>query len=252
MLAAILRQNPAFHAAMSSPLYTVIHGLLRNLGPVNEYSRFISDEQRERILRSVFESFYCSLSDRKVIFDTSRGWTGQLFTLAALFGESRVVCCVRSPAWILDSIERRVQSSPFQRSKMFTDETGVNVYTRVEHMLKKGILGPSLQGLRQAWYGEHADRLIVVRYESLTEQPAEVIGQLYRALGEPEFEHDFEKLEYDAPEFDQDLGMPGLHRVRRRIEPNRRTTVLPPDLFSQNDRSFWDVPGQNPQGVLVL
>ena len=135
---------------------------------------------------------------------------------------------------------------------MFTGEAGDNVYTRAEFMLKKGILSAPLQALRQAWYGEEAHRLVAIRYDSLAEQPAGVISRLYELLEYPPFHHDFDNLEYDEPEFDAQLGMPGLHKVRRRVAPNRRNTILPPDLFNQNDRSFWNVPGQNPRGVTIL
>ena len=252
MLAAIMRQNPRFHAGMSSPLHGIFTSLMRSMGAANEYARFLPECRKERIVRSVFTAFFADRADRRIIFDTNRGWCAHLSTLAALFPDTRVICCVRSPAWILDSIERRVQASTFSRSRMFPEEAADNVYTRVEHMLKKGILSGSLQALRQAWYGENASRLIAVRYDSLTEQPAEVIARIYELIGEETFAHDFENLEYDEPEFDEQLGLPGLHKVRRRVEPNRRITVLPADLFTQNDRSFWDVPGQNPRSVVVL
>jgi sulfotransferase len=252
MLAAILRQNPAFHAGMSSPLLSIFSGLLRSMGPGNEYARFLSDGQRERMIRAVFDQYFAEFADKHLVFDTNRGWSAHLASLASLFPESRVICCVRNPAWILDSIERRVQSAGFSRSRMFPDDAAENVYTRVEFMLKKGILSGSMQALRQAWYGEHADRLIAVRYDSITERPTQLVERLYELLREPPFRHDFENLEYNELEFDEQLGLPGLHEVKRRVERIERTTVLPTDLFAQNDRCFWDVPGQNPRGVIVL
>jgi sulfotransferase len=252
LLAAILRQNPGFHAAMSGPVCGIVTALLRSMGAAQEYAQFLSPEQRRRIIHSVFDAYYSDLAGKQLIFDTNREWTAHLALLTDLFPQARVVCCLRSPAWILDSFERRVQSSPFLRGKMFPAEAGDNVYSRADFMLKKSVLAAPLQGLRQAWYGEHAHRLIGIRYDSLTENPAAVIGRLYALLGQPPFAHDFEHLEFDEQEFDAQLGMPGLHKVRARIEPNRRATILPPDLFGPNDRAFWDVPGQNPRGVVVL
>jgi sulfotransferase len=251
VLAAILRQNPRFHAAMSGPLCGIFEGLLQSMGEANDYSLFLAEAQRERIARSLFEAYYADLADR-LIFDTNRGWTGQLSALAQLFPEARVLCCVRSPAWILDSFERRVQQAPLRRGKMFKGPASVNAYARVESLVKGGALGSALQMLRQAWSGEWAGRLVVIRYETLSEQPALVMGRLYELLGEEPFAHDFEHVEYDAPEFDERLGLPGLHRVAARVQPHERKTILPADLFSQHDRSFWDVPGQNPRGVTVL
>ena len=252
MLAAILCQNPAFHAGVSSPLCGMIASLLRSMGANNEYARFLSDDQRRRITGSVFDAYYAELADKEIIFDTNREWTAHLAMFADLFPQAKVICCVRSPAWILDSIERRVHANPFARTKMFPTDAADNVYTRAEFTLKKGILAAPLQSLRQAWYGEEAHRLIAIRYDSLAAEPGAAMRRFYELLGHPHFAHDFENLELDEPELDAELGMPGLHKVRRRVEPNRRETILPPDIFNQNDRSFWDVPGQNPRGVTVL
>ena len=50
----------------------------------------------------------------------------------------------------------------------------------------------------------------------------------------------FDHVEYDAPEFDQALGLSGLHRVRPKVALAARRTILPPDLFEQYSKlSFW-------------
>jgi sulfotransferase len=93
--------------------------------------------------------------------------------------------------------------------------------------------------LRQAWYGEHGKKLIVLRYESLTTDPAGVLHGLYGHVGEEDYPHDFEHLEFDEPEFDEQLNLPGFHKVRPRVEWTTRETILPPDLFTHCDQPFW-------------
>jgi len=119
--------------------------------------------------------------------------------IAALCPHAKVICCVRSPAWILDSIERLIQGNPFARSKMFPAEAGENVYMRAEYTLKKGVLAAPLQSLRQAWYGDEAHRLIAIRYDSLVAQPSAVIARLYELLDQPPFAHNFENLDSTSP-----------------------------------------------------
>jgi sulfotransferase len=47
-------------------------------------------------------------------------------------------------------------------------------------------------------------------------------------------------VQYDAPEFDEALGVTGLHKVRPRVEVTARRSVLPPDLFEKYAAlSFW-------------
>ncbi len=115
-----------------------------------------------------------------------------------------------------------------------------------------GLVGAAIEGLRQAWFGDFAQQLIAIRYDSLTEKPAEVMGQLYDLLGIQRFHHDFDDLDYAEDEFDSRLGLPGFHRVAHRVEPSHRETILPPELFRKYDQSFWDDPSQNPRGVTVL
>lgn len=94
--------------------------------------------------------------------------------------------------------------------------------------------------LKEPVYGEHPDRLLLVDFDLLTAAPERVLRLIYEFVGKPWFEHDFENVIFDAPEFDQQLGLPGLHRVQPKVQPVRRQTVLPPDLSERLDAfSFW-------------
>ncbi len=177
LLEGILRQNPRFHAAISGPMSEMFTGLVRSMSGFNDASIFISDDQRERVLRSLFEAYYADLAEGEVIFDTSRNWCSLIPALCELFPTARVVCCVRSPAWILDSIERHVQQKALGTQRMFNHDPKGNEYTRVEALTgKDGFVKRARGNLRQAWFGEFAGRLIAVRYESLVQQPKETIG----------------------------------------------------------------------------
>jgi sulfotransferase len=107
--------------------------------------------------------------------------------------------------------------------------------------------------LREAFWGDNADRLILVGYEALAKRPEDTMRQLYSFLGELWFDHDFDNVEYEAEEFDLALGTPNLHRVRRKVEWVERSTVLPPELFDRfvND-AFWTVPELNTRNVQVV
>ncbi|HKD08431.1 MAG TPA: sulfotransferase [Bryobacteraceae bacterium] len=253
LLEGILRQNPRFHAAMSGPLPEMFFSLIRTMSHASDTSIFITDTQRRRILRSVFEAYYADLASDKIIFDTGRAWCGLLPALVEMFPDARVVCCLRNPAWILDSIERHVQRNAFLTQRMFGFDSKGNVYTRVEALTgKDGFVKRSLAALRQAWFGEMAKRLIAVRYESLTANPDDTIGRIYDALGEPRYAHDFTSVEYDEPQFDFNMGLPGFHKVSGPVRVNNRETILPPDIFKQHDDCFWNRADQNSRGVLIL
>ncbi len=244
LLAAILRQNPAFHAAMTSPVGTLYLALETAMSRRNETAVFLDAAQRRAILRGVFAGYYHQADPATVLFDTNRLWCARMAALAELFPRSRVICCVREVPWIVDSIERQASRNPFELSGLFGYEPGGTVYTRTARVAgSDGMVGYALDALREACFGAHSERLILLDYEALARTPGPTMRELYRLLGEPLFDHDFEDVSYEADAFDAALGSPGLHRIEGRVEWRPRASVLPPDLFERfaND-SFWRKP----------
>ena len=250
LLTTILKQNPRFHAGIQSPVADVLLGAMRTLSS-SESSVFVRDEQRERVLRSLVDAYYADYGPDRVVFDLNRSWCSVLPALARLFPKCRVLCCLRNPAWILDTLERLVQRNVLLASKMFGHEIG-NVYSRVEGLMKNHYLAPSMQALRQAWFSEYASMLIGIRHDSLAARPLTVIDQLYDLLDEERFAHDFEHIEHDEAVFDGRLSMPGLHRVADPFDVPKIVSILPPDLFVQHDQEFWARSEENPRQVVVL
>ena len=71
----------------------------------------ISDQQRQAVLRGVFQNFYGGFLGTGVVFDTGRVWCSKLPLLATPCPNSRVIACVRGLPWVLDSMERWCVSS---------------------------------------------------------------------------------------------------------------------------------------------
>ena len=254
LLAAILRQNPRFHAGMSSPVGSLFLALQGAMSRRNEAAVFIDDDQKRELLKGIFDSYYHAIHPQQIVFDTNRAWCSKLPTLVPLFPQAKVICCVRHVPWIMDSIERLIRENAFELSGIFGFESLNTVYTRVNRLaVSDGLVGFALDALREAFWSEHADRLILVGYEALTQKPEHTLRTLYEFLGETWFEHDFDNVEFEAEQFDLALGTPNLHRVRRKVESIERHSVLPPELFSRfmND-AFWAVPELNTNNVPVL
>jgi sulfotransferase len=254
LLASILRQNPRFHAGMSSPLAAIYLGVLERLGGKNPYHLLLSDEQRIAIARGLFASFYEHLDPLTVVFDTNRTWCAKLAGISRLFPEVRIICCVRQLAWIIDSFERLVQSQPFEPSKIFNYDPAGTVYTRAEELMKSsGVVSFAYSALKSAFFGPHASHLLLLNYESLAARPAEVLARVYEFIGEAPFPHDFEAVSYSAGEYDRTLGMQDLHTVKGKVEFVARDTILPPDIFRKYlDTAFWNDPLQNSRDVSVV
>jgi sulfotransferase len=254
LLAALLRQNPRFHARMSGPVAGWFATMLGEMSARNEYEVFVSDVQRKAVLRGLFESYYRNIEPAEVIFDTNRLWCSKLPALSELYPDAKVICCVRHVGWIMDSIERLVRRNNFKLSRMFNFDSFGTVYSRIGSLAEPaGIVGFSLNAVKEAYYGEHADRLLVIGYESLTRSPAKVLEAIYDFIGERHFVHDFDNLRYEEADFDARLGTPGLHSVAAKVAYIERQPILPPDLFARfvND-AFWTDPRLNVRNVKVV
>lgn len=250
LLAALLRQNPRFHAGMSGPLAGMFGALLGEMSERNEFAVFLDDAKRRRILKSLFDEFYADCR-AQVIFDTSRAWCARMPAIADLFPDAKVVACVRDLPWIVDSIERLVQRNLYSPSAIFNFTPGGTVYTRANGVAgADGMVGFAFDALKQACYGAQADRLLLVQYETLTSAPARAMQAIYDFIGEPAFKHDFEHVDYDVESFDRRAGTPGLHTVRGKVAAEPRQSLLPPDLFQRfaND-AFWRDPQRKPAGL---
>ncbi|MEM9233539.1 MAG: sulfotransferase [Pseudomonadota bacterium] len=246
LMGALLRQNPRFHAGMSSPVASLTEGLIGQVSAGSELSTMVSESQRERLIRGLFESYYAE-SEAEIIFDTNRAWTAQLPLLMRLYPEAKLICTVRNVAWVMDSLERQFRDNIFEHTRLFnTPAERSTVYTRLEALAHPNrLVGYAWHALQEAVWSEHADRIIIVDYDILAARPAEVMPLIYQFIEESAHDHDFSAVDYDAPEFDSQLGVRGLHKVHKEVAPRPRKTVLPPDLFKRYaGLSFWtDIKG---------
>jgi sulfotransferase len=254
LLAAILRQNPSFHAGMTSPVGAFVSNIIAQVSAGTEFSSQVDHEQRQDLIRGLFDGYYKRDLEKNVIFDTNRMWGAKLPLLMDLFPNAKVIACVRNVAWVMDSIDRKFRSNPYENTKLFgANMARSTVYQRCEGLAQHDqLVGFAWAALREAFYGEHAKSLLVIDYDLLTQAPEKVITLLYEFIKQPLFQHDFDHLEYDAPDFDLQLGLPGMHRVKPKVEYTERRTILPPDLFEKYSKmSFWTDPSGTTANVIA-
>lgn len=254
LLSALLRQNPAFYANMSGPLAGMVNVMLGEMSERNEYSVFISDAQRRRVVRGLFENYYGEEFTADVAFDTNRIWCAKLPLLCELFPNVKLIACVRHVSWIIDSVEQVIRKNALRPSTIFNFQTGGTVYSRSEGLANgDGMVGYPYNALKEAFYGEHAQHLLLLQYETLVRDPAKAMAAVYDFIGEPPFRHDFQNVQFDASEFDTRAGTPGLHAIGKTVAAQERATILPPDVFRrfEND-AFWLNTQANTRGVKVV
>src|ERR1035437_297407 len=226
LLAAILQQNPLLQTSIISPMTQMVNAILRATSNAQETSVFVTDADRMRILQGLFSAYYAACGQTTVL-DSNRAWTGKLPLLVQLFPDCRMICCVRKPAWIMDSLEKLLRKYPLQLSGIFKFDPNMNVFDWADFVAPgDGIIGYPMNALKEAYFGPHADRLLLVDYDALTSRPIETVAAVYDWLSIPRYKHDFDNVQQipGAAEFDNKLGAPGLHMVGKRVHSTARAT----------------------------
>jgi len=254
LLAALLRQNPRFHAGVTSPVGTLFTAVQRLMCQDQETATVVGDTHREDVLRGLVENFYARVPPECTVFDTHRIWAAKMPALAALFPDARVICCVRAVPWVFDSLERLALEQPLQFSRIFNYDTAGTIYSRCEAACSGGgLIGFAWNAVREAFYGPFRNRIMLLTYESLASQPVRALQAVYGFVNEAPFQHGFDNVTISDCSYGERLGAPGLHRLHPRVRFAPRETILPPDLFARLARdSFWTVPAARERGVLIV
>lgn len=243
LLASLLSQNPECHAHIMSPVGHIFTATLNAMSPDNEAAVFLDDDDRAEILEGLFNSYYAR-STRPFVFDNNRRWTANVAALATVFPLAKVICCVRSPLEITDSFEKLFAAHPLAVSKIIGYQSNQTPYGRMGHYYDPaGVIGFAYNALKEAWYGPHRDRLVLLEYDHLARDPLGVMKELTELLQLPKFDYNPNKI---APlpgvaEFDARIGTPGLHDLKGKVVYQKRTSMLPPDLIARMPPAFWRV-----------
>ena len=243
LLSAILRQNPAFYADISSPVQGLVTSTI-NVITGSESNHLIDEDKRKHILKSIFSAFYDTV-EQPTVFDTSRSWTAKTSLLKDLYPQTKIICCVRDLPWILDSFERISAKNSLYGATLTDDESRQTVTTRCDALMdvkKEGQVVKPYYFLEEGLL-LNPDMIMLVEYESLCKKPESVMRELYQFIGKQYFDHDFKNVEYENEVFDKALNMKSLHTVRKEVTWQERPSILPNSVWEKYaGKDFWRKP----------
>ena len=192
----ILAQNPAFSVLHTSPLPMLLDHFANGATDAPEIKGMLArdvagtDQRIWDTARAMMEAF----SDTSgVAFDKNRLWNVHQFTLAKLYPRAKLIVCVRNLCAIFGSTEKQWRRNPLLRVP-----PGLTMRARMENQFSRdGLIGSSLTGIEDLLLADNPN-VFWMAYEALTQNPGMVMQRLYDFLGEPFFEHDFERIKNTA------------------------------------------------------
>jgi len=243
LLSSILKQNPKFSTSITDPLFDYCQSIIRETNVSAGMRKIVSEEKVKTVIKGIFESFY--ENPDMVYFNTNRSWSSNTPLLKDLFPDFKMIVCVREVPWILDSFESLNSKNPYTLKSIYHHQELKSVYERTYMLMGNipnytGYVHSPLNMLKQSIFSNENQNICYVEYETLVSDPISTLKKIYYFLEEDWYNHDFENIEDSYPEFDNAVGISGLHNVRKVIGFDQRKPILPIDLWNQfNDETFW-------------
>ena len=241
LLSSILKQNPRFTAGITDPLQGYADAIIRATENIQGGRKLVEAEKRKRIIRGIFDTYY--EDGPEVCFNTGRTWTGKTKLLETLYPDFKMIVCVRSIPWILNSFEKLNGKDPLGTKPIYGNEIMQTVDQRCFTLMGSngGVVMDPIKLMRTGVFSGDADHMIFVEYNALTKQPEQTMRKIYEFLGEEYHDHDYDNVEDSYEEYDLDLKMEGLHIVRKKVEYREEQKLLPPALWNEFIKhNFWE------------
>jgi sulfotransferase len=225
LLQNIIAQNPDFYVTPTSGALELVFGARLNYTNSEEFRAQDQAAMKKAFLafsRAGLEAYFRALTDAPYVIDKSRGWGIHFDMLTMIFGqEPKIICMVRDLRQILASLEKKFRENPDKSRSIENHKalTGTTTLKRAMQNLQSPPVGLALDRVAEIYQRGWNQRILFLRYEDLTTEPAETLASVYDYLEVPHFEHDFENVAQVTQEDDQVHGTPGLHTIRPKVEP---------------------------------
>jgi len=227
LLQNIIAQNPDFYVTPTSGLLELVFGARLSYTNNPEFRAQDPSLMKGAFLafcRTGMEAYFSALTDKRFILDKSRGWGVHFDLLRLIFGEEpKIICMVRDLRQILASMEKRFRQSPDRNRPIESHHnlSGTTTLKRAMIHLQTPPVGLALDRLIEIRQRGWDKKILFLRFEDLTTEPAQTLQKVYQYLEIPEFKHDFENVIQVTHEDDEVFGIPGLHDIRAKVEPYR-------------------------------
>ncbi len=236
LLVALLAQNPRFVARLNGPAAAVFDRMRRTFPPPGEDAPpdapDLSDGQRVALWRSALDAVHHDRPFGATVFDASPAWPRRLPVLAELYPLCRLIFCVRNPAQIVNAmLDEEAPLSP---------DDAAPPETRIARLAgPDSPLATAIADLRALLSWPQAERVLVLDYDRLVDDPEEAMEVIYDFLRAEPFDHDFRRIG-------------GAGRLSGPVRRSARPMVLPSrSVLQLSGQAFWRNPGRTRATLLL-
>lgn len=194
-LTSVLSQNPRFAATQDSEAACVFSELHQLMATPGSAMNGLDPTTQVAILRAALDAAHHARPMDAVVLDQNPVWLRHINSLAQVLPLSRFIVMVRDPAAIAAVMAYESGSARSPRVLLGPD----------------GAIGAPMTQIEAVMNSPAAERLLLIDYDRLLEDPQRVLGALYGVLREPFFEHDCRVL----PQ--RENAAPKLQGLRRRV-----------------------------------
>ena len=220
LLQTILSQNPNIYVDGNSALCQLMWDA-KNSCEKTSYEQLAASDKlsfQQDYIKSI-PSIYYKKEESSYIIDKSRAWTLEKnlkMIRDYIEPDPKIIVVIRPIKEIVKSF------------KFITKDIDIP-QLKEDNLLKAGseaLMLPLYGIISAAKNIENKNNLLIVTYEDIIETPSITIDAIYKFLGIPTFNHNFQKIEQKTKQNDYVYGIPDLHKVREKIEVVERKVDL--------------------------
>jgi len=262
----ILAQNPNIAVTPTSGLIDLV-AHVRDVSEQNPVIKALPEEVRQlkryNMVKGLVEGYFTDYADGKnkprrkgskataaqVYVDKNRGWprfpmyefmNGMHKELCG--GEVKVLVCVRDVREVLASWERMSRRTaekkkpPLPAGKPLL---AASILGRVQFLMSpSSAVGYSINMISEMVDRGLGDNMLFIDYNHLTSDPEAVFKSIYEHIEEPNYKHNFNKVNQVTVENDEVHGFIDLHDIKSKVAPKKDTW---PTVFSKEIRGapYW-------------
>lgn len=228
LLLALLAQNPQHRVTPTSGLVDLVLNVRNGWTHNPNFQAEGIQKAAPRIgsaIRGLIDGYHAGdLAGDRIVFNKNRGWPHAIDVLDAAYGApQKVILCIRDVRAVIASFEKLYRANPLTRHGFPPDAPmAMTAEGRARILLAPGgVVGASINHIRDAIARGPRDRLLFVHYRLLTNRPRDMLAAVHATLGLPMF--DGYKPDNVEPASAGDATIhgwgPSLHDVRGYVEP---------------------------------